>query len=284
MTGASGFVGGFVVEKFFALGWSVIVTEREQSNFDNLGENRSKIDFIAVENLHSRMLDLQIEVVIHCAANYGRNGESKNQLFTDNVYWPAYLHGAAAAAKCSLFINLGTALDPSVSLYAQTKACFSDFLSKCESTVKIVDLRADQIYGPGDHGQKLVPWLLEQFDSGSKEVELTSGRALRNFIYISDLMEIFVRLVESQNILERYQAINITSEEKISVFDFIQALRSAYIDVKSECVTDLLFGSLPDRPTELASDFTESPELKTIGYKQQISIETGMRKIMEGLV
>ena len=41
--------------------------------------------------------------------------------------------------------------------------------SKCESTVKIVDLRADQIYGPGDHGQKLVPWLLEQFDSGRKK-------------------------------------------------------------------------------------------------------------------
>ena len=46
-------------------------------------------------------------------------------------------------------------------------------------------------------------------------MELTSGRALRNFIYISDLMEIFVRLVESQNILERYQAINITRKKKL---------------------------------------------------------------------
>lgn len=111
-----------------------------------------------------------------------------------------------------------------VSLYGHSKLyCEKMILAWCkENNIENLILRIGHVYGPGEEKyQKLIPNVIQNIIKNEPIKLYGSGRDIRSFIYISDVIQAIVNSVELST---KGEIINIVGEEKISIYDLIHKI------------------------------------------------------------
>ena len=213
VTGATGFIGRHLVDRLLRADTQVIVLCRPESRVPKAWQGRLDVVRCAdwsEAGFRSALNERDFAVIFHLAA-YGVRYLDRNfvQMFRINVDTPAALVRLGRDRDARM-IMAGTfseyrqpdthvPLDEGAPLeaekiYGSSKAAgglraraLADDLG-----MKLRILRLFHVYGPGEPPHRLLPSLLAGLLQG-RRVSLSAGDQVRDFVYVDDVVEAFVR-------------------------------------------------------------------------------------------
>lgn len=296
LTGATGFVGSHLLNALIRKKYKVVILKRSQSDTRRIDH---LLDFTTSYNIDNHPLKEifkkeQIDVVIHTATNYGRDGQDENNIINTNIAFGVELLENSRKFSISLFINTDTFFNVEgviasyMMAYTLSKKNFVEWLryfSKFE--IDVVNMKLHHVYGFGDGNDKFIPWLKDSIKKTSGSILLTKGVQLRDFIYIDDVVKAYLFIIDhnTSEIPTPYREYIVSTGVKTSVRDFCIELYGQ-IDNQFSIQSQLDFGAKETRDDEMMDVDNNSFKLKSIGWNSDNNIEQGIRKMLkkEGLL
>ena len=262
VTGASGFIGANLVRRLLSENKEVHILSREESDFWRLKGILSKL------NLHPQDTENQISIkktikkinpdyIYHLAAYGGYPFQQDvSKMIKTNIIFSSVLLETAKEINLKAFILTGSsseygyknkpmkeddALKPA-SFYAATKAATTQLALVYARSFKmpIVIVRPFAVYGPFEEPTRLVPTVIMKCLKNI-DIELTDGKEKRDFIYIEDFLDCFLKLAENPGKTSG-QIVNIGSGKQFSTREIVKIIHQL---TKSR--SQLLWGKYPNR-------------------------------------
>lgn len=283
ITGASGFLGSALAIRFAGMQHEVSLLAREDSNLHRLGNTSIfKIGRCDTDlEINQFICHVSPDVIIHAASCYGRGGESYLEMLDSNVrFGVAILNSVKNLEKKIAFINAGTALSEDVSFYAFTKIQFEKLVSFIAKTsiphIQFINVKLQHMYGPGDDESKFSTYVVHACKNNVQSLPLTSGEQRRDFIYIDDVVDAYVKILDNLTEFDDCQKIELGSGVALRLRDFVETVHRL-----TNSTTELLFGTIPYRENDAMTMVANIRTLKDLGWVPQFNIETGIKKIIE---
>lgn len=86
----------------------------------------------------------------------------------------------------------------------------------------IATIRPFNTYGPRQSARAVIPTIISQILSGKREIKLGSLTPTRDFNYVKDTVEAFIKIAESENTIG--EVINAGSNDEISIGDLVKMI------------------------------------------------------------
>lgn len=265
ITGATGYLGSNLL-KYLQDRYNFIAVVRRSSNVSKI-HNLCKL--IYVDELEGCFSESGIDIVLHLATNYCRDG-AVNTLVMDNVVFPLGIAQMVKRYNVKQFVNIDTCL-PTISEYSLSKKQFRDWLKFLEIPTK--NLILQYFYGPNNTNGGFIPMLIELL-ALNQNVDLSIGIQKRDFIYIEDLISA-IDLCLSLDLSSKFMDIEIGSGTSISIKDI--SLLAKQISGSS---STLNFGVIPRKPLDKDEYVANIKFLQGFGWNPKFDIKTGLTKII----
>ena len=284
LTGATGFLGSHILKRLIKVGEDVVILIREKSNTERIKDLKGFSTFIMNQQF-SNIDDLykthNISTIIHLATEYGRNSPYSSVL-KNNVLFPIRLIELADKNNLKLFINtdsFSSKFQDSSYLkeYISSKKIFKEYL-KSLLHLQVLSLQLEHVFGEFDSKGKFVTFLLESMLSNQKSIKLTEGNQKRDFIYVSDVVDAYMIVLKSKNILENYKEFEVGRGVSLTVKEFVSKIHSI---IGSN--TDLLFGSLETRFDEIQDSKANNLDLCSLGWEPKFTIDMAIKRILNAM-
>ena len=283
ITGGSGFLGSKIAADFQRQGWQVILALRK----GYLPERLSKLDKDKVKTVEvidgriNGLSDMHVDVAVHAATCYGRNGESWSQIAEANIILPLDILMQAEKIKLGMFINFDTFFNDQIifegneAIYVKTKKIFSEILFNASNSlaVKCVNLRLEQVYGPEDNEKKFIPQIIKSLISGVEVIKLTGGEQKRDWIYADDVVGAVAAIVGRYDNLSRYAEFGIGTGRSISIKEV-----AGYLKEITNSKAVLGFGELPYRQGEIFDSKANISGVNRLGWQSTTDWRDGLKK------
>jgi NAD dependent epimerase/dehydratase len=141
----------------------------------------------------------------------------------------------------------------------------------------VATLRPFNTYGPRQSARAVIPTIITQILSGANEIKLGDLTPTRDFNFVKDTAEAFVKAAESDNTIG--EVINAGSNYEISVKDTIDLIvKIIGKDVKIIC-DEQRIRPKNSEVNRLWADNTKIKELT--GWKPKYTLEDGLRETIE---
>ena len=88
LTGASGFLGSYLLESFIALNFNVIILKRSTSStirINHLLNNIIHYNVDLLSSLDDVFVQNKIDIIVHTACSYGRSNERLKDIINTNL-------------------------------------------------------------------------------------------------------------------------------------------------------------------------------------------------------
>jgi CDP-paratose synthetase len=283
ITGAGGFLGSALARRLGEMNHQVSLLLRKSTRLYRL-QNLSAFRIGRCESdpeINEFISNACPDVVIHTACCYGRGGESPLQIIDSNIWFGMVLLKAIKSLEKKVsFINTGTVLSKDVSLYALTKIQFEElgsYISNASNQrLQFINLKLQHMYGPGDDASKFTSYVINSCKSHVPKLPLTLGEQKRDFIYIDDVVDAYVKILDNVTILNEQQQIELGSGTAPRIRDFVEIAHKL-----TSSKTELLFGQIPYRENDAMSMVANIDALKVLGWLPKFDIEAGIKKTIE---
>ena len=278
LTGATGFLGSYLLDSLISNGYKVVILKR--SNSDTSRIKHLFADFKSYD-VDSESFELAFEnniinCIIHTACNYGRRGDSPHRVLETNLMFGLRVLEAGIKHKVETFINTDSFLPKHINSYSLSKNHFFDWLQFNSKNLRIINLKLENFYGPEDDETKFVGWLLSQFNKRVDEIQLTSGNQKRDFIYIQDVVSAYLTVLSKVESLPNIIDFQVGTGTSIKVKDFVLKLKKTYEDFYGSISSKLIFGAIPYREGELMDIKVDNYRLKDLGWHPEINLHKGL--------
>jgi len=275
ITGPRGFIGGHVARKFKDMGYMVVGLLRDGAK-QVVIEGDSICDAWVELSLVSEFLtEKNLVATVH-----GLDGSLLN-VFESNVRMPLRLLDICASFGCSLFLSTDTFFSkaeydyPHMVPYIYSKRNFASWAKiYCahNSKMRIINLRLEHVYGPGDKLQKFIPSLIDQLKKNKSFIELTKGEQMRDFIYVDDVAELFTSIIAKSEIISPgFTEHWVGTGEPESIKNLVLMLHKI---TKSK--SEINFGALPYRNGEIMESKGRPIEMLIYGWRPLVSLSEGL--------
>jgi nucleoside-diphosphate-sugar epimerase len=182
---------------------------------------------------------------------------------------------AALTAGTSLFVNTDTLLPAETSPYAASKARFRDWARAHVggSPLCFVNLRIEQMYGPGDDESKFPSFVIAHCMRNAEEIKLSPGAQERDFVHVDDVVAAIALFVLDRPALGAgFHEFEIGCGVPVSLRSFAESVREL-----SGARTRLAFGALPYRPNEVMRCVANPSALRALGWRCRHDLQSGLR-------
>ena len=282
LTGATGYLGSHLARTFLAAGHEVVGLKRRTSSLARLQDLGPAIRFRDLEDPGWPQVFREggpIDLIVHAATCYGRNGESPHAVFAANTAFPLRLLEEGMRAGVGTFLNTDTTLDPAFNVYSLSKNQFFQWgrLFALRREIRFVNLRLELVYGPGDDPSKFTAYVMNGCINDVPELKLTPGQQERDFIYIEDAAQAYATLVArledpGPGLLD----LGLGSGHCITIRQFVETVRRL-----SGAGTRLGFGELGYRQGELMHSRADLSGWAALGWQCRYDLEAGLREVIE---
>ncbi|MFA6544086.1 MAG: NAD(P)-dependent oxidoreductase [Limisphaerales bacterium] len=287
LTGATGFIGSAFLRQATAAGHEVAALVRpERLSLLPVQTGVRPLVGTLVDAPWSEIRDFAPEVCLHTAwvttpGIYMESPENELFLAWSQGFLRRVVDGGAVhlvtlgtcieyAMTGAPLSEAGTPLAPS-SPYAKAK----DALHRWQETEAAAGgvcgawVRVFYPYGPGEHPAKLATSVVQRLSCG-ETVTLTSGRSVKDYVFISDVATALLTVVESR----ARGAINLGTGEGVSV----GALAGEIAGQLGR--PELIRIIEPARPDPFANVVADATRLRALGWRPRISIAQGVRQLI----
>jgi len=281
VTGATGFLGSHLCRLLVDRGHEVIAFRRSASDLSRLAAVAERVRWLDIADLETPFRSGKtLDAVVHCAALYGRRGESVPDLIQANTLLPARLHRLACDTGVPLLLHTGTVLEPHLNAYALSKHHAEEWLKMAGGSTRVVNLKVQHFYGPNDDPSKFITGLITRCLANEPEIPLTEGRQQRDFIHVDDVVGAMLLLLEDPacppSAAGRFLDVEVGSGEAVEIRTLVE-----YIHRLAESRSRLAFGALPYRPGEPMLTRADNTVLRSWGWSPMVSLEAGLRRTVE---
>ena len=280
LTGGTGFLGSNILRRLLGLGHELFCIKRETSSLERVKIFKHKIKWFNVEtsDFDEIISSYKIEGIIHCATDYGRKQFNPIQTIETNLILPLKLLHAAANNNVLVFINTDTVLDKRVDTYSLSKRQFSEWLETYSNDILTINVALEHFYGPFDNDSKFVSYVIRKMLGNEDSIDFTLGLQKRNFIYIEDVVDAFIVLLNNINKLDNsFHNFEAGTESTITIKDFVCLVKK----LCNNNTTDLNFGAINYRENEVMNTNTNIDKLKSLGWFPRFSLEDGLKKTID---
>jgi len=280
LTGGTGFLGSNILRRLLGLGHELFCIKRETSSLERVKIFKHKIKWFNVEtsDFDEIISSYKIEGIIHCATDYGRKQFDPIQTIETNLILPLKLLHAAASNNVLVFINTDTVLDKRVDTYSLSKRQFSEWLEKYSNDIITVNVALEHFYGPFDNDSKFVSYVIRKMLGNEDSIDFTLGLQKRNFVYIEDVIDAFIVLLNNINKLDNsFHNFEVGTEDSVTIKDFVGLVKK----LCNNNTTDLNFGAINYRENEVMNTNTNTDKLKSLGWFPRFSLEDGLKNTID---
>jgi CDP-paratose synthetase len=287
LTGPSGFLGSALVRHWARCGHELTLIARAHSQLKRVESvlHLPEVRVVRVTTPEEVVAAVHVaapDAIVHTASTYGREGETALDLIGANLVLGTALLQAVLNVSISRkgpisVLNAGTALPPSVSLYALSKAQFSSLgaalAAHSPHRLRFINLRLQQMYGPGDDLSKFTSRVIETLRSNAPRLALTPGEQRRDFIYIDDVVHAYDCILERLDQFSESDAIDVGSGNAITMRSFVELAKHV---TGAETVLD--FGAVQYRVAEAMLCVADTMRLRSLGWKSATPLAVGLRE------
>lgn len=283
ITGANGFIGSQVTRRLVNMGEQVSAWTGVSGDLARLKEVQARIDLQAIDLSNAADVAKAIEsaipaVIFHCAAV----GVTDPFLPLDhairtNVYGTINLLRAVQGRARVVVLRTAGESD-ALNVYAASKAAAWQFCRMYARTQgwPLVGAMLFQVYGPGQSTKNVVPAAIEAALAG-KDFPMSSGRMQRDWIYLDDVIDALLALVQADRF--DVESIEIGTGELLSLRDVVAKIYSLVGRGGRP-----LLGALPDRPGDVDMQHADVEVTKLIlNWEPRVTIDAGLRLTIDSM-
>lgn len=308
ITGINGFVASSLAKRLVDEGATVVGMLKDISSFSNLDElgiadkvNITFGDISDYQTVRTAVNKNEVDVCFHLAAMSTVRICSRDPMvaFRTNVQGTWNVLEAcrtsktvrsivvASTDKCygvpeRLPYKEGDVLN-GLATYDATKAC-TDIVARSFAynyNMPISVTRCCNIYGPGDLNlSRIIPNTIRRVIGGKAAMLWSDSAAMvREFVYIDDVVDAYVKLAEHIDITKG-KAYNVGTLEYLKVEDFVKKLfecmgREPDIEIKER---DAEFKEIPEQ-------YLDSTRIQNdVGWEPKYTLDTGLKKTVDWYV
>lgn len=274
ITGGTGYLGSNIINAFREK-YQFILLKRGDSDTKRISPSLEYLTVYDVEDLNVDLAGrLEVDVILHCATNYGRRGDAAVDMLEANLILPLKLISLFGKQKKQpRFINTDTVLDKGVSAYSLSKNQFKEWMRFLSSETVFLNLQLEHFFGPSDDKTKFVSFIIDAFINNAPELNLTKGEQRRCFTYIDDIVSAFEIIIDKIDEFQPgFTEFQLSSDEPIVVRDFVEMTKR----LAGNTATKLNFGAVPYRDGEPMSFEIDSKPIRDLGWKPKVTVEAGL--------
>jgi nucleoside-diphosphate-sugar epimerase len=293
LTGATGFLGSYLLEGLVRENYDVIILKRSFSDTWRIGHLLTKVKSYDIDNasLEDIFKENKIDIVIHTATLYGKKGEDNAAIIESNLLLPVRLLDLSIACGIKSFFNTDSFINSPnyrckyLHQYCLSKRQLGEWLRADPKNVQIVNLKLEHLYGPRDSNNKFVIWLVKECIRNAPELSLTRGEQKRDFIYVSDAVNAFLAVLQKRGTLPDYAELEVGTGEVILLRDFAIKVKETVSAVSGrEIGTSLNFGALPYAEGEIMESRADNAALRQLGWSCSVSLKDGLKKTIKEIL
>jgi nucleoside-diphosphate-sugar epimerase len=278
VTGATGFIGSHLAKALLNHGHTLICPVRNGSQlpFEIDGKFVEYLEYDELINL-SDLKEKNISLVIHLATSYGRESSVIGEIVKINYDHPMQLLNQCFSENIP-FINTDTFfnvdfLQNNLKEYAFSKKLFlRDARSLIKGKNKLINLRLEHVYGPHDRNDKFIPWLIKNLLADIEEILLTDCIPKRDFIYVDDVINAYLKVVNSLDILNE-GCFNFGVGAGVSVPVRLLVEKCHIFTNSKSC---LAFGKKARDDQEIMDSYADNANLIALGWSSKVSLDEGL--------
>lgn len=301
ITGGAGFIGANLLRKLVSIpNFKVFVIEKRNTDLWRIKDiaNKISIKYVDLEDFNglSKVVhDIKPQIVFHLAS-YGVYPSFQNDLRKmagTNIEGALNLIDLLKNCPISSFVNIGTCFaykekksklnennftDP-LNFYAATKLAAELLLKKfaVENNMPVINLRLFTPYGYYEDTRRLIPYTILNALK-NKKIELSSPNYVRDFIFIEDVTDLFLRIIKS-NHNYRGEIFNIGSGKQYSIKNIVSVVEKL-LHKKLDVVYKVR-ASYYNEPAFMIADNAKARAAFNWGINY--SIESGIAKTIDWL-
>mgnify|MGYP001116904622 CR=1 FL=1 len=283
LTGATGFLGSYLLESFINLNFNVIILKRSTSSKKRINHFINKIiyyDVDLISSLDDVFVQNKVDIIVHTACSYGRSNESLKEIINTNLIFGINLVESGIKFKVKTFINTGTLLPRNINNYSLSKSQFTDWLKIKSSEIQVINLKIEHMYGPKDDEKKFLPWIINEMLIGTENINLTSGVQKRDFIYIDDVVASYNLIINKRKKLDSWNEFDVGTASFVHVKDFIiQIANELENRYNVNIISRLNFGAINYRKGDIMIPQLDNSKLLSLGWVPKISLAEGIKRI-----
>lgn len=281
LTGATGYLGSNLLKKLVKdRSFKIVVLKRSFSNTFRIDDCLSKVKTFDIDrvNLETVFKNNRIDTVIHCATDYGRKNTDVLQIIEANLLLPVRLLELAKKHTARCFINTDTILDKRINAYSLSKKQFKEWLFQSGNSMVCVNIALEHFYGPGDDKTKFASFIIHSMLNKVESINLTKGGQKRDFIFIDDVTEAFMKIIRHSGILSKsFCEFQIGSNKAVTIKEFVLLIKKLTNNKK----TVLNFGALPYRDNEVMECQTDTRAIKKLGWSARYALQEGLKRTIK---
>jgi nucleoside-diphosphate-sugar epimerase len=296
VTGATGFIGRHLVHRLQDEGYSVGALVRPSSISQKTGRIKGVSyfhgDIRNYEEIKTAFSVFEPDAIIHLVTYYvvlHRADEIGVMIDTNVKGTINLLEAAKESGEVQLFINTSSTqvyaqkkrrlkeedtIKPQ-SLYAVTKLHAEEACSYYADVFQLpcVTLRLFPPYGPGDHEQRLIPYVIGSILKNIPP-NLTTGKQEWDFVYVDDIVNAYLAVIKSYPFKDDHAIFNIGTGEAVSIRSLVEKIRG---NIGSDI--DLPWGSVAHRANEAWYNSADIAKAQTVlHWAPETGIDEGIHK------
>lgn len=277
MTGATGFLGSNLLKELIKQEFEVTILKRSFSNIDRI---KDLIKFVKFFNLDKTSIEgifkkVKVDVVLHCATSYGRSDSDPFAVIDANLLLPLKLLEEAKKNDIKYFINTDTILSKRISYYSLSKSQFKDWIQMYSERLVCINILLEHFYGAFDDRTKFVSFIIDKLLSAVESIDLTEGRQKRNFIYILDVVDAFIKVLRNlDNLKFGVYNYEIATDKSYQIRQVVELIKK----ISGNTKTRFNFGIIPYRKNEVMDSKADTKAISGLGWKPKYSLIRGLTK------
>lgn len=275
-TGVTGFLGSNFLERIVTQDYTVACVIRLDSKLQRLRAYQDQIKLFTFESLdfEKQILDFNPEIIIHFSTCYGRNGESDSYIANANILYPLKIIEICRKGNLKTIINIDTLLSENLNAYSLSKFQLREWLKRLSTDSTVINVRLEQFYGPGDDVSKFITKIIQEIHDQKTEIKLTKGIQRRDFVYIEDLLEALIMILnKSKNQKNGFFNYEIGSGKPLKIRSVVELISK----LMQNKTTKLNFGAIAYRKNEKMKLKASLRAIKKLGWKPKTPIEAGLK-------
>ena len=294
LTGGTGFLGSHLLRHLLRSpqGYTVIILKRKTSCMERMQKvcpltGKERVVFFDLTDAGSiaRLFGLhRIDVIIHTATEYGRDGMMPSAILESNLIFPLTLFECGCKAGVELFINTDSYFNkPNQSYatlldYSLSKKSLNLWLEYLSARCRVVNLRLEHLYGDFDSPRKFCESVIQAVAIEQRPyIDLTFGEQKRDFVFVEDVCAAYMAVLEHyERFYFSYIQCDVGTGTAVPLKDFV-----AYVKQYSRSTTDLRFGKLPYRDDEMMISVADTQFLRNWGFMAHTSYRDGIEKVID---